>query len=331
MKIKRIAIFILITFSLGLVNSLSIASATESPTLVEGHYQRTSKLMFENHLLVDSAGLSILGTHTYGAPTLTDLLVVGTNRNSGMYAVQGYWPNMSNHLPSDFHSDNSGTHAADVVRDMVKFLNPNSGNMEIIYAEGDWTEDTGKIVKQDFVNPTKSDGALVPEWSVSTDDQVVALALGNFDSNAADLEVAGMTKDGDVYVVTNIETGGSPSYWRHDFDGWPWSNFRNDQIKTAITAIDDLDGNNPTQQDIVYGWYSNVTAISTNSSNREIWTVDIGYFPTDLVEVPDQNSDGLHDVVATAKDGVFLLSGADGSILDSIVETNAYFRLMVQY
>ena len=325
MKTKKIAIFIVITFCIGMVGALTTISAKESPKLNEGYYQRVSKLMFENHLMVDSAGLSVMGIHTYGAPTLTDLLAVGTSRNAGMYAVQGYWPNMSNHLPVDYHSDNSGTYAADIVRDMVKFLNPNNGNMEIIYAEGDWLDDDGMIVKQDFVNPTKSDGALVPEWTVSTSDQCVALALGNFDSNAADLEVAGMCLDGDVYVVTNIESS-SPTYWKHDIDGWPWTNFRNDQVKTPITAIDDLDGNNPTQQDIVYGWYNNVTAISTNTSNREIWTVDIGYFPTDVVAVADQNSDGLPDVVATARDGVFLLNGADGSTLASIVESYGFYR-----
>jgi hypothetical protein len=326
MKIKRIAVFALITFSLGLASFFSIASAKESSQMVEGHYERISKLMFENHLMVDSAGLCVLGTHTYGAPTLTDLLVVGTDRNAGMYAIQGYWPNMTNHLPVDYHSDNSGTYAPDIVRDMVKFLNPNNGNMEIIYAEGDWLDDDGSIVKQDFVNPTKSDGALVPEWVVPTSEQCIALALGNFDSNVADLEVAGLCLDGDVYVVTNIETGGSPSYWKHDIDGWTWTNFFSSQVKTPIDAIDDLDGNNPTQQDIVYGWYTNVTAISTNSSNREIWTVDIGYFLTDVVAVADQNSDGLQEVVATTKDGVFLLNGADGSTLNSISETGAYFR-----
>ncbi|MHA1511492.1 MAG: hypothetical protein ACTSRX_07215, partial [Promethearchaeota archaeon] len=192
MKNKKITLFIIIIFCLRLSSPFSSVSALESPILVEGHYQRVPDLMFENHLFVDSIGLSVMGIHTYGAPTLTDLVVVGTDRSAGMYAVQGYWPNMTNHLPSDYHSDNSGTNAADIVRDMVKFLNPNNGNMEIIYAEGNSYDDDGKIVKQDFVNPTKSDGALVPEWTVNTNEQVIALTLGNFDSDPADLEVAGL-------------------------------------------------------------------------------------------------------------------------------------------
>jgi len=325
MKKKKITIFVIIIFCLRLSSPFSSVSALESPILVEGHYQRVSDLMFENHLMVDSIGLSVMGIHTYGAPTLTDLVVVGTDRSAGMYAVQGYWPNMTNHLPSDYHSDNSGTYAADIVRDMVKFLNPNNGNMEIIYAEGNSYDDDGKIVKQDFVNPTKSDGALVPEWTVNTNEQVIALTLGNFDSDPADLEVAGLCLDGDVYVVTNIESS-SPTSWRHDFDGWTWSSFRSDQVKTPITEINDLDGINPTQHDIVYGWNTNVTAISTNAStNREIWNVDVGEV-TDLVAVDDQNSDGLQDIVVTTKSKILLLNGANGTTLGSIDDAGGYFR-----
>jgi len=326
MNIKKIAILVGVIVCLGIASSFSSVSGVENPKLVEGHYIRVSKLMFENHLLVDSAGLSVIGVHTLaGQTTSTDLVVVGTHRNAGMYALQGYYPNMTNHLPVDYHSDNNPPHDADIIRDMVKFLNPISGNMEVIYAEGNWMDDDGKIVKQDFVNPTKLDGALVPKWSVSTNEEVIALTLGNFDANAADLEVAGLCLDGDVYVINNIESS-SLMYWIHDQDAWTWSDFRSDQVKTAITEIDDLDGNNPTQDDIVFGWYTNVTAISTNSSNREIWNVNVDYFITDIVAVDDINSDGLQDVVATSKDGVYLLNGADGSILNSIIETDAYYR-----
>ncbi len=324
MKKKKIALCVIIIFCLRLSSPFSSVSALESPILVEGHYQRVPDLMFENHLMVDSIGLSVMGIHTYGTPSITDLVVVGTDRSAGMYAVQGYWPNMTNHLPSDYHSDNSGINAADIVRDMVKFLNPNNGNMEIIYAEGNSDDNDGKIVKQDFVNPTKSDGALVPEWTVNTEEQVIALTLGNFDSDPADLEVAGLCLDGDVYVVNNIQSS-SPTYWKHDIDGWTWTSFRNDLVKAPITEIDDLDGINPTQHDIVFGWNTNVSAISTNTSNRVIWNVDVGDV-TDLVAVDDQNSDGLQDVVVTTKSKILLLNGADGTTLGSLVDADGYFR-----
>ncbi len=323
MKKKKITIFVIIIFCLRLSSPFSSVSAFESPILVEGHDQRVPYLMFENHLMVDSIGLSVMGIHTYGAPTLTDLVVVGTDRSAGMYAVQGYWPNMTNHLPSDYHSDNSGTDAADIVRDMVKFLNPNNGNMEIIYAEGNSVDDDGKIVKQDFVNPTKSDGALVPEWTVNTEEQVIALTLGNFDSDV-DLEVAGLCLDGDVYVVDNIQSS-SPNSWKYDLDGWTWSSFRNDQVKTPITEINDLDGDDITKHDIVFGWNTNVSAISTNASKSEIWNVEVGDV-TDLVAVDDQNSDGLQDIVVTTKSKILLLNGADGTTLGSIVDADGYFR-----
>ncbi|QEE15205.1 hypothetical protein DSAG12_01029 [Promethearchaeum syntrophicum] len=326
MKKKKIVLFVIIIYCLRLSSPLSSVSALESPILLEGHNQRVPDLMFENHLLVDSIGLSIMGIHTYGAPTITDLVAVGTDRYSGMYAVQGYWPNMTNHLPSDYHSDNGGINDADIVRDMVKFLNPINGNMEIIYAEGNSMDDDGKIVKQVFVNPTKSDGALVPEWTVNTDEQVIALTLGNFDSDPADLEVAGLCLDGNVYVVDNIQSG-SPTHWKHDLDAWTWSNFRNDHIKTPITEIEDLDGDDLTKHDIVFGWNTNVSAISTNTSNREIWNVNVDASEvTDLVAVDDQNSDGLQDVVVTTKSKIILLNGANGTTLGSFVDANGYFR-----
>ncbi len=75
----------------------------------------------------------------------------------------------------------------------------------------------------------------------------------------------------------------------------------------------------------MFGWNTNVSAISTNTSNREIWNVDVGEV-TDLVAVDDQNSDGLQDVVVTTKSKILLLNGADGTTLGSIVDADGYFR-----
>jgi len=328
MKTRKIAILVGVIVCLGIASSISAVSAVESPTLVEGHYVRVSWQMFQNHLWTESTGLCVQGMHTYGGPTITDLVVVGGGQSSNV-ALQGYWPNMTNHIPVDYHND---AEYEEKIRDSVKFLNPNSGNMELIYASGYYNDGTysyvGKIIKQDIKNPTKdSENQLVPDWYVSTTGEVYALALGNFYNDGSDLEVAGVTTDGKVYVINNIQTSGS-AVLTEDFSDVLWTRsdtaFIMDHVKTPIAAIDDLDGINPTISDIVVGHYQNVTAISTNTSNRIIWDVTLDYFISDLVVVDDINSDGLKDVVASTNDLVYLLDGADGSILSSYGPSTYY-------
>ncbi|MHA1451695.1 MAG: hypothetical protein ACTSRD_02410 [Promethearchaeota archaeon] len=328
MKTKKIALFVVVIICLGIISSLSTVSAVESPQLVEGTYTRISQELFQNHLWVESTGLCVMGMHTYGASTKTDIVVVGGTGHSAV-SLQGYYPNMSNHIPVDYH--NEATWQSEKIRDSVKFLNPNNGNMELIYASG-YNDGTpkGRIYKQDFVNPSKDgDNNLLPEWYVTTTGEVYALTLGNFDSNAGDLEVAGVTMEGVLYVINNIQTTGF-STLTEDFSDIPWirgnSAWVGDKVKTPIAAIDDLDGNNPTQSDIVVGHYQNVTAISTNTSNRVIWDVNVGFFPSDIVVVDDINTDGLQDVVVATSNGLYLLDGADGTELANTYEAGAFCR-----
>ncbi len=68
--------------------------------------------------------------HTFGTPTKTDILIVGGTGHSNV-ALQGYYPNMTNHIPVDYHND---ALYGEKIRDSVKF---NSGSeMELLYAVG---------------------------------------------------------------------------------------------------------------------------------------------------------------------------------------------------
>jgi hypothetical protein len=325
MKIKRIMLLLAMVICLGITSSLSIGSADKTSPMVEGEYHRVSQKLFENHLWVESTGLTIQGMHTYGPITKTDLLVVGGKQDADV-SLQGYYPNMTNHIPVDYHND---AEYSEVIRDSVKVNN--GGEMMMIYSSGYIDQNTyepkGKIVCQDFVDPYKIDNALQPQWSTTAlSDEVYALTLGNFDTDA-DPEVAGVTFDGKVYMIGNTLSSSISKSW--DFSDAYWSRSDmpviNTQINTPIAAIDDLDELDSIPQDIIVGHYENVTALSTHSSNSEIWIAEIGYFISDLVVVEDINGDSEQDIVVASSGGLFLLSGEDGTILSTKTDLGTYY------
>ncbi|MHA1339500.1 MAG: hypothetical protein ACTSRZ_17015 [Promethearchaeota archaeon] len=292
---------------------------TKPSSSLAGTWAWGPKMIYAQHL-GEGSGICVLGVSSLeGQPNRTDVVLAGCKGWGSYRSLVGYHSNTSTGYPC-MRSQNS-----DIVSDTVKFVD-GSNNVVVMYAEQELIYGENRIVRQRCVNPPlNGDKELIPDWFLTTTAGVESIVLGNLDGDSSP-EVAALCKDGKVYGINNL---GIAAAWIVDLNYNYDSYYK--QVKNTINVIDNLDQDGLTWQDVIVGHHHNVTAISTNNSHDIIWNTDVGSIVASVTAVPDQNGDGKQEVVASAFSGLFLLNGADGTILTQLTNVGTYFREVLPF
>lgn len=306
----------MIIIPMGDYSSFTDKRLTDPNTALSGTWGRTGKIIYAQNL-GEVTGLAVEGINSInGQNYLTDLVIAGTTGFGSWRSIEGYYSNTSTGLPVIRSS------TADTARTMVKYKDPNDNNTDIIYGLS-ISSDEGAIVRQRGVNPSKnSNGEVIPEWTLSTSAPVDSMCLGNFTSSLS-LQLAAVCENGMVYIMDNLNSASAGTVTKIDPITYH-SDYR--FVKNLIVPINNLDNHGLGWQDIIVGHYKNVTAISTNNSRDIIWNIQLPSAIDSVIAVEDQNGDNLSDVAVATQAGLYLLSGANGSILSSLTNAGTYFR-----
>ncbi len=257
----------------------------------------------------------------------TDIMMVGTSGSGSWRGVMGYNTSVAPNTGGYYiQSDET-----DLVSSMVKFTDTDS-NTDLIYAERGEMSSPSRIVRLRGVNPTYTgDGLEIyneKTWTLTGlySGLPYSMALGNFDTDSAP-ELVCVEDGGLVYYIAHL---GIESYGiLHDFDSnWPaggsWDVIDRYEL---VEPIGDLDGFGSTSQDVIVGYYKNVTALSIQGNyGGVIWNVELPSILMSVVVYPDIDGNGKDEVIASCKGGVFLLNGTDGATIASITGIGSRFR-----
>jgi hypothetical protein len=309
MKGKKITLLVCTSLFFCLFfGALIPARASEMIPLNETHYELRSQ-QFYQQALAYASGLCVQGINSESGQTSDTDYIASGGYGSGSWRSLEIW-NTIYPVGTPAHQ---GEHV-DTVYDMEKFVD-GSGNQDLVYIQAG---DNDRVVTQSIVGESFY---LTEDWYGSLESAPIDLALGTFDTGYQGAVVC--CEWGEVYIIRNLN---NPSLSKiADLDIGYYSFVSNRQyrfVKNIITEIGDLDGDTTySDYDVVVARDQNVTAISNKNSDQIIWDVELlssGYICS-ILAVEDQNADTIDDiVVGTSSSGIYLLSGADGSTLQSL-------------
>ncbi|MBN2157455.1 MAG: hypothetical protein JW776_15525 [Candidatus Lokiarchaeota archaeon] len=309
MKVNKITVLVCIALFIGLYSSFAIPIRASDTTLMdEGHYVLNPQQFYQQNLGVAS-GLCVQGINSEAGQTSQTEYIASGGYGMGSWRSLEIW----NRIYPVGLPAHQGAHV-DTIYDMEKFED-SSGNMDLIYIQAGSSD---RVVTQSIVGESFY---LTEDWYASLASAPIDLALGEFDTGYQGAVLC--CEWGEVYVIRNLNSPSLVQIADLDIGYYSFINsLQYQSVKNVITEIGDLDGDTSySESDIVVARDANVTALSNKNTNQVIWDVEVvtsGYISS-ILAVGDQNADTIDDiVVGTSSSGIFLLSGADGSEIQSL-------------
>lgn len=286
-------------------------------------YKRIGQILYAQNL-GGVQGLAVAGINAIeGDTNTTDMIMVGTTGSGSWRGLQGYYANESTSL-AKIMNDND-----DAVPGMVKYVDPQDQNSKIIYiTQG---TDAGTIVRQEAANPTYTTAPTVQDNGKSTfsGSPLISICAGNFDDDA-DFEVAALSTGGKMVGLMNLQTPNQGTTFYQFTDGSTDVDYR--KFHTRVVPIPNIDASGIGYDDIIAGFYTFVAAISTNHSvNALIWQTDLQSRIGGVATIDDMNDDGILEVLATSRSGIYLLDGASGTLLWNMTGRGSTYRDLIVY
>ncbi|MCF2140107.1 MAG: hypothetical protein K9W44_08645 [Candidatus Lokiarchaeota archaeon] len=286
-------------------------------------YKRIGQILFAQSL-GDVTGLSVAGINTReGDTNTTDMIIVGTTGMASWRGLQGYYTNESTSL-NKLQNDND-----DAVTGIITYVDPQDQNTKIIYSTQG--TDTGTLVRQEAANPIYSTAPTVEDNGKSTfvDTPLISLCKGNFDDDD-ELEVAALGTNGKIVGLMNLQTPNQGSTFFQFSDGAADLDYR--KFHTCIIPISNIDNHGTEHDDIIAGYDNFIAAISTNfSANALIWQTDIKSDVGGITVISDMTNDGIPEVLATSRAGIYLLNGSNGVLIWNATNIGSTFRDLVVF
>ncbi len=286
-------------------------------------YKRIGQIIYAQNL-GGVQGLTVAGINAIeGDTNATDMLMVGTTGSGSWRGLQGYYANESTSL-AKIMNDND-----DAVPGMIKYVDPQDQNSKIIYiTQG---SDAGTMVRQEAANPSYTTAPTVQDNGKSTfsDSPLISICAGNFDDDQ-DLEVAALSTGGKIVGLMNLQTPNQGTTFYQFTDGSTDVDFR--KFHTRLVPISNLDATGIGYDDIIAGYYTFVAAISTNhSANALIWQIDLESRIGSVATIKDMTNDGIPEVIATSRSGLYVLNGANGNLLWNMTNRGSTYRDLIVY